>query len=150
MITWLQTMRGILFFTLFLPITISTFGQIGVSLEPVEAYHQSALHDIKGDTVSKDFNSAETLSEGYTDSSFHFQLGIEVSNDLALLVNTDYPRSLQYSLSSVEGIILRKGRIFRSMTLDLSSLRPGSYALYIFSGQKIVRALMVDRQTTNM
>ena len=91
-----------------------------------------------------------SFSEGFTDSSFHHHLALNVTEDHRLSMETDFPRTLQYSISNVEGIIFRKGKFYGSGLVNLSSLRDGSYAVYFFAGNKIVRALMIEHRRSAM
>ena len=91
-----------------------------------------------------------SFSEGFTDSSFHHQMALNVTEDHRLSIETDFPRTLQYSISNVEGIIFRKGKFYGSGMVNLSSLKNGSYAVYFFAGKKIVRALMIEHLRTAM
>ena len=100
--------------------------------------------------VEMDASKLLSHSEGFTDSSFTHQLLMTLNAEQLLEFETDCPRTLQYSISNVEGIILRKGKFYQQGMVNIGSLRPGSYAVYFFAGKRIVRAFMIDRRQTAM
>ncbi len=92
-----------------------------------------------------------SFSEGFTDSTFHHhQLLMSVSSEQYLSMETDFPKTLQYSVSNVEGIILRKGKFYQQGMVNIANLKQGSYAIYFFAGKRIVRALMFERNQASL
>ncbi len=87
------------------------------------------------------------ISDGFTDFDFEGSVSMAVADeDQVLTINTDYPGLLQYTVSNLEGIILRKRKFAREDWLDLQRLAPGSYAIYFFAGHRIVKALIVEKK----
>lgn len=83
---------------------------------------------------------------GYENDTFDFE--IEVTPDVeksGISISTSFDRTLQYTLSSVEGRILGKGRLVKEGWMNVSRLQEGSYVMYFFRGHRVVKAVLIDR-----
>lgn len=101
---------------------------------------------IKKVTTGKTLPVLKLVAGGYDDQRFEHTITITPHQSAAVLnVASDFQRSLQYTLSTLEGRIVSKGRIFREAELNLSRLREGQYVMYFFRGRKVVKAVLVDR-----
>ena len=106
-----------------------------------EAYHRETSEK-EAALVSQHVS----VSNGFTDASFPYE--ITVSAGLTpdeLVISSDAERSIQYTMSNVDGKILVKRFFRQEQNLPISELAPGQYALYFFAGKKVVRAVLVDK-----
>lgn len=95
---------------------------------------------------SRNLVALRVLPGGYINTNFNFD--IEVRPDLdksAIAIQTSFNRTLQYTLSTVEGRILSKGKVIREAELNVSRLAEGSYVMYFFRGHRVVKAILLDR-----
>ena len=83
------------------------------------------------------------LRGGYRDGSFEFDI-VHEQNDSLILVETSYPRYVQYTLSNIDGSIIRRRRFKGSDTLNLTGIDTGHYALYFFVGSHVVQADLIS------
>ncbi len=86
--------------------------------------------------------SAES-SGGYQDMSFEYDISHQ-RTDSTLSIKTNYPRSIQYTLSDLDGKIIKRKRFRQKDILSLNNLGPGHYALYFFAGTQVVKAELVS------
>lgn len=86
---------------------------------------------------------APQSSSGYRDTSFEYDISQERS-DSTLSIKTNYPRSMQYTLSNLDGKIIKRKRFRQEDILSLGNLGPGHYALYFFAGTQVVKAELVS------
>ncbi len=87
-----------------------------------------------------------TVSSGFTNEDFEHFVLIQASGSEELLIKTDAEKTLQYTLSDVDGIIFRKGQFRKEQLVKLESMSAGTYALYIFRGHRVVRAVLVEKR----
>lgn len=86
---------------------------------------------------------ATQSSSGYRDSSFEYDISQE-RTDSTLSIKTNYPRSIQYTLSDLDGNIIKRNRFRHENILSLTNLGPGHYALYFFAGTQVVKADLIS------
>ena len=141
------TMRHTLTSFLILMAGFMSMAQVQVEL----AAHKEAVEVLASpNSDNTDLPYEINLSEGFVHADFDYTVDIDILDGNQLSIETDFPKTLQYSISNLEGIILRKGKIYGSAAVDLARLRPRSYAVYVFQGKKIVRALMIDMRQKAM
>jgi hypothetical protein len=93
--------------------------------------------------------SKVSISEGFTDPDFGFDIRIKAEDPDGLIrIESDFDRSLQYTVSNIEGRIRIKRVFVREDVLDTNKIEPGSYALYFFRGKKIVKALLLEKSVS--
>lgn len=113
--------------------------------QPIEEVNSSpvTLASLKEAKSSVPLEMTTPSSSGYRDTSFEYDIS-QVRTDSTLSIKTNYPRSMQYTLSNLDGQIIRRKRFRQEDILSLSNLRPGHYALYFFAGTQVVKAELVS------
>ncbi|MDH3649063.1 MAG: T9SS type A sorting domain-containing protein [Saprospiraceae bacterium] len=87
------------------------------------------------------------VSTGFTDPEFGFDIDLYPNPArYELTIESDFDKTLQYTMSNLEGRILAKRKFVGKDQLDMSHMIPGVYAIYFFRGHKIVKALLVEKQ----
>lgn len=83
---------------------------------------------------------------GYANESFEYSIDVlPGAKNRSLAIQTSFDRTLQYTLSTLEGRILTKGKVIREAELNVSNLHRGSYVMYFFRGHRVVKAVLLDR-----
>jgi hypothetical protein len=102
-------------------------------------------------SVPEKFTSgAESLiSEGFSDVDFPCKIEVLLQSDQMLHITTEYTPWLQYTLSNVDGRILKNAFFKEHEELTIEYLPEGNYALYFFAGKKVVRAVMIKKTGTD-
>lgn len=118
-------------------------GQNGDSVNP----NFSGILEQEAETDVHFLSEHLVVSTGFLDSQFEDSVEIHPGESPAdLVLTTSYLKPLQYTVSNVEGIILKRGRFIGEENLDFSRRSEGDYAVYIFAANRVVRAFMVSRE----
>ncbi len=108
---------------------VSTLSSDGVIL--TQGFHQPLLE----------------VSTGFTDPTFDYDIHLYPNPvQYELSIDTEFDRTLQYTLSNMEGRIMARRKFVGEDKLDLSRMSPGTYAVYFFRGHKIVKALLIEKK----
>lgn len=106
-----------------------------------QAFEQG-VNEVKSELISP----YVSVSNGFADASFPNAIKVAAGLTSAdLVISSDAERSIQYTMSDVDGKILLKRFFRKEQKLPIGQLAPGQYALYFFAGEKVVRAVLVEK-----
>lgn len=87
-----------------------------------------------------------SISQGFTDPDFGFEILFNPNEKNGTIqIQSLFDRTLQYTLSNMEGKILVKRIFVKEDILDTNKLEPGLYPMYFFRGKRIVKALLLEK-----
>lgn len=145
-----QTMRPYLIASVLMMIFISgmTQDELTVNLDRSgEKLDLKTYQSHSGKTMFFSIKSPAkvSISQGFTDPDFGFEINLDPNEkDGSMQIQSLFDRTLQYTLSNMEGKILFKRIFVKEDQFDMNKLVPGSYPIYFFRGKRIVKALLLD------